>query len=622
MLTIGLTANAQTSFSENFNNCANGSVPSGWVTYGDNLTNHYNGFGNSWQAYEQAMICITWTEESSSIDRWLVTPSINVPTTNPMLIFDINGVSYGPGSPYAESLKIMVSTTDNQKTSFSVLQDLGNLLEGDNTYAVDLSNYADQQVYLAFACYTADGMYIFLDNVAVIAMQDDAISLVNVTNTNYVAIGQQFPVSVTVKNEGRNNLTAFEITYNVDNGTDEVISVSGINVATFGTYTYTFNVSAPTQPCEATVYVSVSEPNGYTDPDDTDNYGSSTKIVYNPALTAQRTTLLEHFTTALCQYCPGGHERLESAMANYENRIVWVAHHTGYYTDDLTISESEALTPILYGGTGTWAPAMAIDRNHDYCLDENGVVGSVGAVATLQQQFAEATALPAFVTLELADLNYNAQTRQLSFTAQGQFAGAFIGTQPIMTVILTEDSIISSQRTTSGTIQRYQHNHVARAFLTSTWGDDDAFTTTGDGDAFSQTFTYTLPTKFRANKCRIVAFVSDYGPTVLKRMVLNAAKSDFLLEGEDPTNVGITSTEASVSVRTYPNPATAVAYVSAESTIRGYEMVNTLGQKVMSEEGINVDMLELNVANLAAGVYYIKVFTDHGVATESISVVK
>lgn len=621
VLTIGFAANAQVAFHENFNEWADGTVPTGWVTYGDNLTNYYNDFSNTWEAYQQMMICITWTLESASVDRWLVTPSINVPSTNPMLVFDVLGVNYGPDSPFAESLKIMVSTTDNQKASFSVLEDLGELAAGESQIAVNLSNYAGQNVYLAFACYTADGMYFFLDNVEVKTMHANALSLVEVTAQNYSPMGQTFPVNVTVKNEGFNPLTAFEITYNMDNGTDENISVSGINVATFGTYTYTINANAPAQPSTPTVYVAVSEPNGYDDPDDTDNDGSASTTVYDPSMTTERTSLLEHFTTAVCQYCPSGHERLEAAIPAYESRIAWVAHHTGYYTDDLTIPESETIT-ALYGADGTWAPAKSLDRKHEFCLDEVGVVGSVSDVATLQQEFAAALASPAFATIGITDLTYDPQTRELNFTVQGQFVSAFTGAQPSLTVILTEDSIIMRQQSTGSVIQQYQHNHVARKFLTSAWGDDDAFGTTGAGDGYSQDFTFTLPTNLRANKCRLVAFISNYGPTILQREVMNATKSDFLMTGDDPTNVGITSTEASVNVRTYPNPATAMAYVNAESTIRGFEMVNTLGQKVMSSENVNVDVLEINVSDLAAGVYYIKVFTDKGVATESISVVK
>ena len=51
-------------------------------------------------------------------------------------------------------------------------------------------------------------------------------------------------------------------------------------------------------------------------------------------------------------------------------------------------------------------------------------------------------------------------------------------------------------------------------------------------------------------------------------------------------------------------------------------MVNTLGQEVMAQENVNADVLELNVSTLAAGLYFISVSTDNGVATERLNVVR
>ena len=80
--------------------------------------------------------------------------------------------------------------------------------------------------------------------------------------------------------------------------------------------------------------------------------------------------------------------------------------------------------------------------------------------------------------------------------------------------------------------------------------------------------------------------------------------------------------EANINIKTYPNPATEMAYISAESTIRGYKMVDAMGRVILSEENVNVDMLELDVRGLAQGVYFINVTTDNGVASQRLTVVK
>ena len=54
---VSVAINAQTIFSEDFNNVATdpetyvGAIPEGWTTYGDNLTNYYQGFSQSWDVY-------------------------------------------------------------------------------------------------------------------------------------------------------------------------------------------------------------------------------------------------------------------------------------------------------------------------------------------------------------------------------------------------------------------------------------------------------------------------------------------------------------------------------------------------------------------------------------------
>lgn len=621
-LMFGFAAKAQTGLSENFNSCADGTVPSGWVTYGDGKTNHYNGFNDSWQAYEQMMVCITWTEETPAtpVDRWLVTPQVTVPSSNPMLLFDILGVNYGPGTPYAESLKVMVSTTDNQKASFTVLQDLGELPEGNSTQAIDLSAYAGQQVYLAFVCYTNDGMYIFLDNVDVRTVPANSIAFAGASTPSYVPMSQTFNLDVTVYNDGSDTLTSFDIAYSLNND-DYTEHVTGMNIAPFTTGTYTLTANYAT-PGALQISVTVSNPNGEADVDASDNSGSTTLVIYNPASTTPRTSLLEHFTTAQCQYCPGGHERLEQALANFDDRVAWVAHHVGFGTDNMTISESNQIA-TLYGGNSTWAPAMMIDRNADNSLgnEADGVIGSVSSVDDLVSQFTNALSVPSFVTIGLSNLNYDPQTRQLSVTVSGSFVDDFAGSQPRVSLYLTQDGIYGNQQSTSGMLQNYEHNHVIRATISDIWGDAEMFTNTAAGSPYSKTYTYTLPTKLKANKCRLVAFVNDYGSDVLHRHVLNATKSGYLMEGNDPTT-GIGDVESSINVVTYPNPATEMVYVTVEGQIRNYEMVDALGRKVMAGENVNADILELNVSSLPQGLYIINVTTDRGVAAQRVNIVK
>ena len=147
-------------------------------------------------------------------------------------------------------------------------------------------------------------------------------------------------------------------------------------------------------------------------------------------------------------------------------------------------------------------------------------------------------------------------------------------------------------------------------------------TNTTSGSTYEKTFTYTLPADMRADHTWAAAFVSNYDANNANNCnIANGAKTGFLMQEKDPTS-GIAGVEASINVVTYPNPATEMAFVTAEGTIRSYEMVDALGRKVMSQENVNADILELNVNSLSAGVYFISVTTDNGVATQRLTVAK
>lgn len=87
------------------------------------------------------------------------------------------------------------------------------------------------------------------------------------------------------------------------------------------------------------------------------------------------------------------------------------------------------------------------------------------------------------------------------------------------------------------------------------------------------------------------------------------------------SRVGIDGVE-SVSVNTWPNPASHSATISAGSAIRSLEVVNTLGQVVFRTQNVNSDRYELNVSELNSGIYFLNVTTEQGTATQRLSVVK
>jgi hypothetical protein len=67
----------------------------------------------------------------------------------------------------------------------------------------------------------------------------------------------------------------------------------------------------------------------------------------------------------------------------------------------------------------------------------------------------------------------------------------------------------------------------------------------------------------------------------------------------------------------YPNPATSEVNFSNLNGVTSIELVNLIGQTVMTVD-VNGYDVNLNVSDLASGTYFAKIYTSNGIATEQI----
>ena len=584
---MGLTASAQVTnfpWTESFDN----GVPADF-TLVDADGDGYNWDNAYWSAsYAHSgsglIASASYINEVGALspDNWMILPAMTIPSEGGLILS-----WWARDYQYAENYGVFIGTegTVEALSASSPVQTY--TTDGSSTYSkksIDLTPYAGQTIYIAFRHYNVTDMYwLMIDDIRVGGAEPPLLSA---DGPSLLVVGSQATYTA--------NSDVTNLAWYVDGAQQS---------ATGATFTTTFSVAG-----NHTVKVVA-----------TNAAGSVSDSVITSVLSLDqvtpRKTLLDHFTTAVCPNCPSAHTRLEQAIQGYEQNIVWVAHHVGYYTDDLTLSEDAAGTGIMgfYTGSSSFAPAMMLDRDPNIVPGEyNGIVGSVGYAATIQSQFDAALAQPSFVSVKIDNPEYNADSREISFDVTGFFTADVTGDIHV-TVYIIEDSIMGSQSGASG---QYRHDHVLRAVITDYWGD--AITSTNTGDVYTKHYSYTVPATWKDRKCRLVAFVNRHGNDFYHRQVLNATSTKYLT---DPT-LDIENVKPAISVKMWPNPVAEMAFVEAESTIRSYVVVNAMGQRVMGAEGINAGALELNVSGLAAGVYFVSVTTDNGVSTERLSVVK
>lgn len=506
-------------FTEDFETTEAGQMPEGWTVYGDGMANHsnYASFGDSWQVYDfgdlsKRALSISWKADAVASDRWMVTPAIALPAGgNPRLKFD----TWGYDDSYPEQYKVMVSTTGTAKEDFALLYDISAVAAGDATHMTSLAAYAGQTVYLAFVNY-GDGYYGEIDNIQVGEFAADGIELMHVLVPSHVPQGEELAIQLRVRNTGAGMLNSF--TYVVVAGSDTVQGVMSCMLSPYEEEYYVVYVPA-TALGTLNISATVLLPNGNADPDASDNAAVATTTVYDPAQTVERTALVELFNTAVGSYGANGDQIIAGAVAPYADNVVWITHHSGYYTDSMTSEISQSMVE-LFGGS-SWAPALAIDRNAENVNEANGD-GVVGSYGNAETNIPAALQRPAFGTVSVSNFVYDTNTRVLMAAIDVELLIDI--SDPRINLYIVEDGIVGSQASAGGTISDYVHNNVVRGAITGTWGDE---LSVSNGHA-SALYNYTLPAEWDASHCRLVAFVSEYGDGVRQRQVINATQTGYL----------------------------------------------------------------------------------------------
>lgn len=360
---------------------------------------------------------------------------------------------------------------------------------------------------------------------------DAAVSKCSLSKQFYQT-GENASAEVALSNYGNADYPTPKLYYSVNAGTP-------VAVPTEGTIekgkSVSYSLSIPTESC-------VSGRNAlkiWIETEDQVKSNDTLTTTLNCYETAfPRKVLVENFTTLRCPNCPNGHSVLAKLLEG-RNDYIWVAHHVGYYTDELTVSESSSyLSPFGVSG----APSATFDRSLTSASENGALAFGIGytQIATganiLKPAFEACAEKPAFASVDI-DNSYNDETRELTVTVRGQKNNAFDTYYDAanLTVYLLEDGVTTSaaQSGDANAATNKIHSHVLRAILTDTWGD--AVEWNEDG-TYSRTFTYTIPEHWKGQqnydpapgRMQVAAFLSrpNKGNSTLLE-VLNANKTAF-----------------------------------------------------------------------------------------------
>lgn len=272
-------------------------------------------------------------------EDYLITPSLTFGAgTAPIVQFDayFGQQTYQGGT---EAFTIEVST-DNGNTWTSVYAVPGDLTQWA-TYSVNLSAYAGQSVVIGFH-YDDAGVWSYgtgLDNVSVYeaAALDAGVANAAIPPT----IAKNAPLAVTgeITNYGANAITSVELSWS-DGTTTYTDNITGLNIPTLGSYTFSHNDSIDIATTgNYVIQVWTGSVNGSADL----NTGNDT-LTFNLEVVdtlVQRNPLHEVFTSSSCPPCAPGNANLNtifnpdpSKQVVLKYQMSWPGNGDPYFTDE------------------------------------------------------------------------------------------------------------------------------------------------------------------------------------------------------------------------------------------------------------------------------------------------
>ncbi len=251
------------------------------------------------------------------------------------------------------------------------------------------------------------------------------------------------------------------------------------------------------------------------------NIDEGDRLIYVKPAEVGRAVLIEDLTGQRCINCPTGTDIINGIIQTYgEDNVIAVGIHSGPlgFTGNskrvgLMTDTGDEYYTYWANGTNLGQPSAIFNRKKGPSDNLNNWAAEVGLIISEK----------ANLSIDITNA-YDAKKRELT-TKVGAFGvnGTVNGK---LQVWIVEDGIKAMQMMPDGSAnQEYIHNHVFRAAVNGTWGEE---VTVKEGETTSKDYSYVLPETWNAENISVVAFVYN------KSGVENVAKK-HIVEHEEET---------------------------------------------------------------------------------------
>lgn len=403
----------------------NATLPAGWTNVDNTGTNPTAGIWkrttNSAFAGPTAATGFMWllsdgqTDDNLLENATLTMAAVNC-ASNAKVFLQFNQMfyTYFPTNNQNSQGKVEVST-DN--SNWNEIYTINSNTDNPELTTIDISSYASNQatVYVRFN-FTGDwDGYWAIDDIKLLEPSTLDVAVISLDLPKYIGPSSQ-TISGTVSNQGSTAIASVQLSYSINGGAPVTQTFNGWLIEPFQTQNFTFTTPANFSSVQTyNVVVTAANPNGGTDLVSANNSASAEVVVLSAF--PVKNVLLEEFTTAPCQYCPGGSSRVEYILENNE-RLHAVGIHAGFGTDAMTTADHNTLAASYT----TSAPALMIDRVY-YPADEGNNIGLYNFPYDRWEPYAQARRDEITPVAVAGSSTYNSGTRELTVDVSATFYG-------------------------------------------------------------------------------------------------------------------------------------------------------------------------------------------------------
>lgn len=428
--------------------------------------------------------------------------------------------------------------------------------------------------------------------------QNDA-AIFSSTSKKYAQTDHGYPLNLLVRNMGAADINNLDITYTLDGFEPVAITVDKLCIKSNDIASVIVDSVLIPEDGIYDLQVSIDKVNGTVDEFASGNQYFLENIVCKNEY-VRRKVLLEQFSTSACNNCPNAHRLFEKNLRFRKDDVIWLIHHTGFYTDDLTIEESKKYV-YFYNSPQHYAPAAMLDRTNlaQYGAVDQDYRNTPGPVFNTSSELIprlldQRVNSPALISVRI-DKHFDLNNRLLTVFVSGEIPSGDIerlkGNDIRLNVYLVEDSIPGKQSGIEGT---YIHNHAIRKVMTTVWGDELSF---DDGNYLSKEYAFSIPPEWKEKNIRIIAFIAncDSG-NPNNAQIFNAEETNLL---SDPGEVAVRPIPTDSSIKVYLYEGKLFIKGDYQSAFI-YNSTGSISKRILKPSNV------LSIVNLEKGVYFIK----------------